>query len=201
MTDFTFDRSFYTEGTSSVIDEVFYNSETKQLLVELARRSWDGSIVRAGYEDVPADVFTAMEALNTNRVENDDESASVGSYWNAWVKPFFKGFDTAGLEPVSAKQPDLVAQAPVEDISTSQVVNTGSISSISTDGTGYFTVLSAPAANQSQFTVHFVDGDEEDHQLTLTAADQNDALTRFNQIAVLAQWNLIEIQAITQYFD
>lgn len=89
---------------SKAIHRMFYNSVNQRLVVE----TWTG--VLAGYEHVPADVWTAFK-----------NSDSKGQYWNFWIKPNFKGFDTGGIayfkeisgppDPVSG---NVIADSPVE---------------------------------------------------------------------------------------
>lgn len=97
--DFVYTDHFAARN-SSVIDDVYYNSDSQRLVVRLLSGS------AAGYERVPADVFNGFKN------ENDSWSGSVGSYWNSWIKPNFTGFSTGEIENyVSAE-----AAAEEEDV-------------------------------------------------------------------------------------
>lgn len=186
MTDVVYDREFDTEGTSTVIDRVYYSTKDKLLFVQLHRTDWHGDPILAGYQDVPADVFTALETTNQNRIKGD-QNASVGSYWNLWIKPYFTGYDTSEVELVSAEE-----EAKNAPVFGSRIL-TGS-------GVVVASTLAPVQPNKTEFTINFVDDQNESCSLTLFAADVNDALLRFNGIAETAQWDTVEITSVTQHF-
>jgi hypothetical protein len=176
MTDFVYDRSFNTEGTSSVIKAAYYDSIDEELVVELH------SGVLAGYQHVNSDVFTAMYYTNKSRIEGNEYS-SVGNYWNVWVKPNFEGFDTTGIELIDG---DEVQDEPVEERKLTGAEE------------------AAEAATEDVFrlfTVHYTaDFAEGDLQLSLFAKDADDALARFEKVAEAALWDDVEVNALTQHF-
>lgn len=101
LTEVFCDKWFDTEETSSVISAVYYSTDEKSLFVELF------SGVTAGYANVSPEIYSAMEALNNNRLDGI-EDASVGRYWNAWIKPYMTGLDTADIEIVTQEDRDRI---------------------------------------------------------------------------------------------
>lgn len=96
MTEVFCDRWFDTEETSSVIEAVYYSSERRELFIQLVPRDDYPGIV-AGYKGVPANIFTALEVLNSKRL-NGEKWSSVGKYWNYFVKPYFEGLPTKDVD-------------------------------------------------------------------------------------------------------
>lgn len=193
MTEIVYDRDFYTDGTSSVINHVYYSTADKLLFVQLVREDWNGEKVLAGYENVPADVFTALETLNQNRL-NGDTGSSVGSYWNVWIKPYFTGYSTADVELLSEaeKAEDEARQAKLRSL---------------LDRPSVFFEDKAPAeeveeVGEIKFIVHFIeDGDERESGVVIYAGNVDQALVIFNQIAKIAGWGSAKIIAVTQVFN
>lgn len=177
MTEIVYDRSFSTEGTSSVIDRVYYSTTDQKLIVELVNRDYYGNQILAGYDNVPPAVFVAMDATNTNRL-NGDQNASVGAYWNHWVKPKFTGFNTDDVELADA----------------GELLNSNQ---------SFFTPQpdeEVQEVGEKPFTVHFAGEDEDVNVITVYAGSVDQALIIFNQIAKIAGWQTVEILAVTQYF-
>lgn len=189
MIEIVYDREFTTDETSSVIDHVYYSTADKLLFVQLVRTDWNGNAILAGYENVPADVFTALETLNQNRL-NGDTGASVGSYWNIWIKPNFTGYNTADVDLVSVQeregqeklrnlmsQPSVfVEKAPAEEVPVEEV-------------------------GETKFLVYWNDGSEECSCILIYAGSVDQALVIFNQIAKIAGWGVVKIHAVTQIFN
>lgn len=157
----TYTNSFDTHGTSSVIDEVFYNSETEELYVQLAREDWMGNKVIAGYAGVPQDIYDAMELINNSRVNEGNTDASVGSYWNIFVKPNFSGIDTNGVELEPVFEPD-------------------------DEAVSFFTSSTADVEVEEAPGVEEVETEEADQQELLSFVLTFDSLTTEGELAVFA---------------
>lgn len=192
MTEIFVDREFSTDETSSVIDHVYYSTEEKKLFVQLMPRG-DQASVLAGYENVPEDVFTALETINTNRL-NGDENSSVGRYWNQWIKPYMKGLDTADLDLVT-KDDERVLDSLSSFFAQSGKYAYGEIS------TPDATILPVdPPRQELRFGVTFVSSDGQDVTLSVKAYDVHDAVKRFNEAITVLGWEPVEVKSVTQFF-
>ena len=70
----------FVAHNSSVIDKVFYNSQTRELFVHLLNGT------KVGYRAVPPSIFEQFKSFNT-------PGRSVGSFWNNFIKdrPYYPG--------------------------------------------------------------------------------------------------------------
>lgn len=175
MTNIVYTHRFATDDTSSVIDFVYYSEPEKLLFVALVNG------VTAGYQDVPLNVYTALDTINNNRL-NGDMDSSVGRYWNKWIKPNFTGYDTSDV--------NLLSQA--------EVANVDAIA----NGSGFWnnidaniSVLNVPTL--TRFEIHFNEGE----MLAVKAIDMDTALDRFRQVKEILGWGETNIVAVTQFFN
>jgi hypothetical protein len=187
MTDIVYTHFFSTNGTSSVIEEVFYSEPDELLFVQLV------SGVVAGYEDVPLNVFTALKVLNNNRLQGDTDS-SVGRYWNSWIKPIFRGFNTSDVSLFSVEEYEKLnaISSPVADNTKSAPVEANYL---------YY----PPFEELDQYGVILVDtGSDSDDQITLSvkATSLDDAVKRFNEAKAILGWNDdIKVRAVVKFLD
>lgn len=176
----TYTHSFDTEGTSSVIDEVFYNEDTQELYVQLFRSNWAGGNVVAGYAGVPKDIYDAMELINSSRVNDDNNDASVGAYWNIFVKPNFTGLSTDGLELEPVDDDEAVDAFP----NTSGFF-TSKAAPVEVEDVKGTEEVSVEPAELFDWTLTF-DSDVTEGDFALRAASLEDAIERFEKIAEIA---------------
>lgn len=193
MTEIIVDREFSTEGTSSVIDYVFYSTDEKKLFVQLH----SGDL--AGYEGVPEDVYTALETINKNRLGGDEES-SVGSYWNRYIKKYMPGFETAGVELITPddeeaqESPSFFAHGQ-EYADEAEAIKLGAVT------TPQATILPVdPPAQLVHFGVSFTSGEGKEVTLSVKATDVNDAVKRFHEATRVLGWDATTVTSVTQYF-
>lgn len=193
MTEIVYTHSFDTEYTSSVIDEVFYSEPNKLLFVTL----YNGTL--AGYDGVPLEVYNALNGLNTNRL-NGDSNASVGRYWNTFVKNHYDGFSTADVELLSPedvarqeKLSKLVNPTFAESFSFFNDPNNVIVGEVVTE------VVDQPQ-DRSRFGVTFISGDKE-VSINVNAVDIDDAVTRFQQVSDILGWDESPVKSVTKYFD
>lgn len=200
MTDVVYTRAFDTDDSSSVIDCVYYSEPEKLLFVELVNG------VLAGYKDVPLNVFTALDTINTNRL-NGDLNESVGRYWNLWIKPNFSGYDTSDIDLLSeadvARQErlrNLMTKADGVFVRTPQVYESFYRDSVDLPNA---TILPVdPPAQLSHFGVTIEDDDEgETINLTVLATDMDDAIDRYRQAEKILGWDEAVIVSVTKFFD
>lgn len=188
MTEIVYTHSFDTEYTSSVIDEVYYSEPHKLLFVSLV----NGTL--AGYDGVPLDVFNAMNALNTNRL-NGDTNASVGRYWNVFVKNHHDGFSTADVELVSSEE--VAPQESFSFFNDPQVYTITDVGEVA--GTDVAILPVDPPKALSRFGITFESGDQE-VSLNVIAEDIDDAVDRFTRAAEILGWDDTPVLAATKFF-
>jgi len=193
----TYDRSFSTAGTSSVIDSVYYNSETQELYVQLLREDWRGSPIIAGYEGVQPSVYENFEFENKH--------GSVGAYWNRFVKPYFKGLDSAGVELEPTVDAEAVNFNGVSATNVDVVDNTTSEVVITDDSAATFDAImnvdEDENINTNIYSVQYEEDEDEYKNIRLYAANGDDALARFNKIAKITGWGYVRVISITRHFD
>lgn len=153
--NFIYTDAHNVEG-SGVIDSLYYNEEQERLVVE----GLSGFL--AGYEGVPKDVYLAL--VN----EAKAATGSVGHYWNTWIKPLFKGFDTGWIN-------DLV---PADDDDEAFSF---------TNVTGPEEVAVPEAELQQWVVTALTEGSELD--LYIKASNLADLGSKFDQIALIAGWD------------
>lgn len=81
MTNSTYYTDYYEAYNSSVIDQVWYDAQTKNMYVGLL----NGTL--CGYSDVAPEIFKAFTA-------QEDAGQSIGKYWNEFIKPGLTGKST-----------------------------------------------------------------------------------------------------------
>lgn len=182
MTKVFCDKDFNTESTSSVIDHVYYSTDEKKLFVELV------SGVLAGYENVPVDIYTAMETINQNRVSGADSNASVGRYWNQWIKPYLNGIDTYGVEIETQGDRDRTEKLRALVQQTKDVFAPAKSVEVDAD------VL-------TPFGVTFVSSTGEDVTLSVAATDYKDAIDRFTRAIDILGWEESPVKSVTMYLN
>lgn len=170
MTVYT--HSFDTEGTSSVIDKVYYNDGSEELYVQLFRTDSYGAPVIAGYAGVPEDIYRAMELINFSRVQDGNYDASVGSYWNIFVKPNFTGIDTAEVDFDITEPDDEVVSFFTSDATDVEVEDVAGAEEVKPQ-------------ELYDWTLAF-DSDVTEGEFALRAASLEDAIERFEKIAEIA---------------
>lgn len=203
MTDIVYTHNFDTEYTSSVIDDIYYSEPEKLLFVALN----NGTL--AGYEGVPLEVFSALNALNTNRL-NGDTSASVGRYWNTFVKPNFTGYSTSDIDLWSAEEYE---QYQVDERELREIAKPQEASSFFNDPQVYTVTdlgnVTVPDAAilpvdgpelKSRFGITFESGDQE-VSLNVQAVSANDAVERFQQAVEILGWDESPVLSVTQFFN
>lgn len=189
MTEILVDKHFDTEGTSSAIYAVYYSTEDQKIFFEFI----SGTI--AGYSGVNADIYTALETLNENRLKGDTES-SVGYYYNRFFRStgYFAGVETADLEIITPEQVKLqeIAEANAAEIAAEQ--------SLKSQDVFIEEVTDLPSVLR-RFGVSFIyDGDKE-MTFNVHATDENDAVVRFNKAVELLGWESIRIISLTRFFN
>lgn len=192
-----YDRSFVTEN-SGVIDSVYYASGDKELYVLLHT----GAV--CGYSDVPKEIFSSLKLT-------EESSGSVGSYWNRFVKDHFPGINTEGVEllseeeaadehryePLPAPFDGMYADKPSPDWAGFW----SRLNTIALPSAEQTEIAPVTRANFGEFIVNFESSDVNDNEFYLLAADEADALVRFNQIADIAGWEDIKILSLTHVFS
>lgn len=162
---------FYTDHekvtNSTVISDLYYNSNDQSLVVVLH------SGVKAGYQNVPGDVYRNFAAENTGFY------GSVGAYWNSWIKTYFQGLDTSGVENFvdlnaeTTEEEDVIFNGVSEAETTPDVVND----------------------EQALWTVGFVE-DGMTNELSVYAESLTDAVSKVDRIAVIAGWQNVRIVSV-----
>lgn len=177
LTEVFCDKWFDTENTSSAIAVVYYSTEGRRLFVEFHNGT------TAGYENVPADVYTALEELNNQRV-NGNENASVGSYYNSWFrnKDYFAGLSTDDIEIVTPEDRERIDNLTKEQ---PQVIQAND-------------VFIAPL--QYLFSVAFESGDNV-QSLAVKATSMDDAVYKFQEAINLLGWDPVKIVSVAQHFN
>jgi len=220
LTEIYCDRFFDTEGTSSAINQVFYSTEERKLFVEFI----NGSL--AGYENVQPEVFSALEVLNSNRL-NGDRSASVGGYYNEFFRKnrYFTGINTdnikISIDPVVEAADDLedtltpeqwtaleneyaantdgVPRFTPEQQSQIAAINNVSAEQISNSAitVGPGSVFIAPVEKRP-FGINFIIDTDVEHSWRVFGTNDQDAIDRFAQAIELLGWS-VEIKSITRF--
>lgn len=206
MTEILVDREFDTEGTSSVIEAVYYSTEQKKLFVQLI----SGDL--AGYDGVPEDVYTALEAINRNRIEGvtvpEGQESSVGSYWNRYIKKYMPGFETAGIKLVGPNDQEAVDKLKgfFSSFGPGETVELQGFHKTPGDLLGKTTPAQAtilpvdPPAQLVAFGVAFLSSDGNEVTLSVKATDVQDAVWRFQEAIGILGWDETPVRSVTQYF-
>lgn len=199
LTEVFCDKWFDTEGTSSAIACVYYSTEEKSLFVEFLNGT------TAGYSNVPADIYVALETLNSNRV-NGDESSSVGSYYNTYFRNtnYFEGRDTADIEIVTQEDRDRIASLQGLIAKNSDVFAAESdceaCASEPVETVKANSLYIGPVDQQYMFAVAFTSG-ENTNSLAVKATDVKSAMDKFQQAVSILGWDKVTIVSVTQYLN
>lgn len=195
LTEVFCDKWFDAEGTSSAIAAVYYSSEEKSLFVEFLNGT------TAGYANVPADIYVAMETLNSNRV-NGDKRASVGSYYNMYFRNtnYFEGRDTADIEIVTQEDRDRTAS--LKSLMANDVFADESdcAECAAEEPVEASQVFIAPLEQEYMFAVAFTSG-ENTNSLAVKATDVQSAVDKFQQAVSILGWDKVTIVSVTQYLN
>jgi hypothetical protein len=202
MTDFVYTDSFTTEGTSSVIADVFYNSNNRQLVVAL------NSGILCGYSDVEPTLFTAFSVTNSARVDDGNTSASVGYYWNTFIKGYKTGFDASDLDLIHVDDVDETPKLDALVSNDSDDFFATDLDAVATDDVGRDDdlVAQAPVADQSESAGTPVQKDmyevtfDDSETLGVFASSEAEAVKIIRKIADLAGWNAPNVESVTHYF-
>lgn len=212
MTEILVDKSFDTQGTSSAIRGVFYSTEERKIFFEFL----SGTV--AGYAGVPEDIYTALETLNENRI-NGDENSSVGNYYNRFFRStgYFAGVETGDLEIITPEQVKLqeIAEANAAEIAAEQSLKAADVFEgevdLSEEPIQAENVFIAPLDSFAQdvaglpsvlrrFGVAFIYDENQEISFNVHATDEDDALVRFNTAVELLGWD-VKIVSLTRFFD
>jgi len=191
---------------SSAIDEVFYDAEDKYLLLVFV----SGGL--AAYEDVAPEVFRAF------KLQDESENGSAGRYYND-VRPYLRGTEAPdpddlvdATDRVATDEPELVAQAPVEDDpadNEDEVVVQAAVESkvaageyiISKDKLVSFDFY-VPVTNQ--YTVAFeytADNNTYELELDVYAPNPDAALNRFGAAVEILGYRTVKVNSLTRHFN
>lgn len=185
---------YYEPEASSVISQVWYNSQAREMFVQLH----NGTL--CGYRDVDPKVyeaFTSQEKLG----------ASIGSYWNRFIKPALEGISTTDLY-----EDDFVMSFPNDDARFEFVDNSsGDVHSIDTPSGSFDMVdnTSAKVVNlfddddeeEVEYEIIFDVGSTDDNEITVRAGSDAEALARLDAIASMAGWKDVKVRSVTRRFD
>lgn len=199
MTDITIDKSFTTDGTSSALAAVYYSTDERKIFFEFL----SGTV--AGYGSVPEDIYTALESLNSNRIETGDEGSSVGGYYNRFFREtgYFPGVETADLNFV-APEKESSGLSTEEQSLVDAITNAGG----PVEATNVFVapldefaqdVANLPSVLR-RFGVAFIHNADQEITFNVHATDEEDALVRLNKATELLGWT-VKVVSITRYFN